>query len=280
MSDNDKNEQQQGGEQQEKESRYNQLINKGAEQGGYLTIDEVNDYISAGASDPEQFAGIVETLNNVGISVLETVPDADEIRLKGSEVPGDDIANKEAATEIATIDADIGRTTDPIRMYMRSMGDTPLLDRKGEIEIAKRIEEGLKEELEALALYPPTIDFLLDEYDRFKKGEIKLTEIISGFIDPIDQAVPAAKSAAGGQEKEKEKVPDQGPDQSEADRRFRLIRRYQSEFQRKSKDVDWMWCPAAWEDDPGDEKVKKSHPRKEKTPLAKSTKKAVKGEVK
>ena len=278
MSENDKNDQQQGVEQQEKESRYSRLISKGAEQGGYLTFDEVNDYISAGASDPDQFAGIVETLNNVGISVLETVPDADEIRLKGSEVPGDDIANKEAATEIATIDADIGRTTDPIRMYMRSMGDTPLLDRKGEIEIAKRIEQGLKDELEALALYPPTIDFLLEEYDRVRKGEIKLTEIISGFVDPVDPAEQSAKSGAGGQEKEKE--PDQGPDRSEADRRFKLIRRYQSEFQRKSRDIDWMWRPAAWEDDRGEEKVNKAQPRKEKAPLARSKKKVTKGEVK
>ncbi|WP_025771240.1 RNA polymerase sigma factor region1.1 domain-containing protein [Thioalkalivibrio sp. HK1] len=280
MSENDKNDQQQGVEQQEKESRYSRLISKGAEQGGYLTFDEVNDYISAGASDPEQFAGIVETLNNVGISVLEMVPDADEIRLKGSEVPGDDIANKEAATEIATIDADIGRTTDPIRMYMRSMGDTPLLDRKGEIEIAKRIEQGLKEELEALALYPPTIDFLLEEYDRVKKGDIKLTEIISGFIEPVVPPEQSAKPGAKGQEKEKEKEPDQGPDHSEADRRFKLIKRYQSEFHRKSKDDDWMWRPAAWEDDPGEERVKKAHPRKEKTSLAGSTKKVTKGEVK
>ncbi len=278
MSENDRNDQPQGVEQQEKESRYNQLINKGAEQGGYLTFDEVNDYISAGASDPEQFAGIVETLNNVGISVLETVPDADEIRLKGSDVPGDDIANKEAATEIATIDADIGRTTDPIRMYMRSMGDTPLLDRKGEIEIAKRIEEGLKEELEALALYPPTIDFLLEEYDRVKKGEIKLTEIISGFVETSDPAEQSDKSGATTEEKPKEQ--DQGPDLREADRRFKLIRRYQSEFHRKSKDVDWMWCPAAWEDDESEGRATQAQAGKGAAPLAKSRKKVTKGEVK
>ncbi|MBT6273923.1 MAG: RNA polymerase sigma factor RpoD, partial [Chromatiales bacterium] len=140
----------------QQESQLKRLIAKGKEQ-GYLTYHEVNDHLPDGIVDPEQIEDIVSMINDMGITVHEVAPDADALMLMEATDGTDEDAAEEAAAALATLDSEFGRTTDPVRMYMREMGTVDLLTRQGEIRIAKRIEEGLREVLAALASYPPTI---------------------------------------------------------------------------------------------------------------------------
>ena len=114
-------------------------------------------------SDPEQIEDIVRMINDMGITVHETAPDADDL-LTNEENTADEVAAEEAAAALAAVENEVGRTTDPVRMYMREMGTVELLTREGEIAIAKRIEEGIRDVLRALAFFPGTVDFLLDSY--------------------------------------------------------------------------------------------------------------------
>ena len=142
---------------QDKQSRLKILIAKGKEQ-GYLTYAEVNDHLPEGIVDPSQIEDIINTINDMGIRVLETAPEAESLVLSDASVSdADDETTEEAVAALASIETELGRTTDPVRMYMREMGSVELLTREGEIEIAKRIEEGLKQVLEALATNPTTI---------------------------------------------------------------------------------------------------------------------------
>ena len=146
----------------QQESRLKELIAKGKEQ-GYLTFGEVNDHLPDEISDPEQIEDIVRMINDMGITVHETAPDADDL-LTNEENTADEVAAEEAAAALAAVENEVGRTTDPVRMYMREMGTVELLTREGEIAIAKRIEEGIRDVLKALAFFPGTVDFLLDSY--------------------------------------------------------------------------------------------------------------------
>ena len=181
-------------ERQAPQSDIKQLISKGLEQ-GYLTYAEVNDHLPDDVVDPEQIEDIIGMINGMGIEVHEVAPDAETLLLAGSSGGGrevDDTAAEEAAAALTALDSEGGRTTDPVRMYMREMGTVELLTREGEIAIAKRIEEGLNQMLSALASFPWSIQLLLEEYDLHKAGKKRLAEIVAGFND-IEEPV-AAKS--------------------------------------------------------------------------------------
>ena len=210
----------------QQQSRLKLLIAKGKEQ-GYLTYSEVNDHLPEGIVDPEQIEDIISMINDMGIAVHEVPPDADALLLMGSTVNADDDETEEAAAALATIDSEFGRTTDPVRMYMREMGTVDLLTREGEIRIAKRIEKGLNQALAALAAYPPTIRALLGEYERVEAGEAKLTDLLTGYIDPNakEEEIPTPKQRAAASEDDDEEEVDLGPDPQEAAERFGKMKR-------------------------------------------------------
>ena len=210
----------------QQQSRLKLLIAKGKEQ-GYLTYSEVNDHLPEGIVDPEQIEDIISMINDMGIAVHEVPPDADALLLMGSTVNADDDETEEAAVALATIDSEFGRTTDPVRMYMREMGTVDLLTREGEIKIAKRIEKGLNQALAALAAYPPTISALIGEFERFEAGEAKLTDLLTGYIDPNakEEEIPTPKQRAAASEDDDEEEVDLGPDPLEAAERFGKMRR-------------------------------------------------------
>ena len=159
------------------------LIARGKEQ-GYLTYSEVNDHLPNDIVDPEQIEDIVNTINDMGITVHEKAPDAESLLLSDTAVSNDDDAAEEAEAALASVDAEFGRTTDPVRMYMREMGTVELLTRQGEIEIAKRIEDGLNQVKRHMSHFPPTVEFLLSIADAVEAGEKRMQDFVVGFIDP------------------------------------------------------------------------------------------------
>src|SRR5689334_2775117 len=222
----------------ERQSQLKLLIARGKEQ-GFLTYAEVNDHLPSEIVDPEQIEDIVTMINDMGIPVYEKAPDSESLLLT-EPVVADEEAAEEAAAALATVDAEFGRTTDPVRMYMREMGTVELLTREGEIRIAKRIEEGLDAVRGALAMYPATYDFILKAYEPAKAGQARLVDIIVGFIDPnapdviaqpqnpTKMEVVEAKEEKEGDEEgedsdESEEAVDTGPDPEEAARRFASI---------------------------------------------------------
>src|SRR6516225_5018045 len=168
---------------EDRQSQLKLLIARGKEQ-GYLTYAQVNDHLPSEIVDPEQIEDIVNTINDMGIPVYEKAPDTEALLATEPSAPADEEAIEEAAAALAALDAELGRTTDPVRMYMREMGTVELLTREGEIRIAKRIEEGLDAVRSALAMYPPTYDFLQKAYEPVKVGQARLVDVIVGFIDP------------------------------------------------------------------------------------------------
>lgn len=174
---------------EQQQSGLKELIARGKEQ-GFLTYAEVNDHLPDTIVDPEQIEDIVAMINDMGITVYEHAPDADSLLLNDEAVQADDEATEEAAAALANIDGDFGRTTDPVRMYMREMGTVELLTREGEIQIAIRIEEGLNEILKALAQYPASTEVLLDMYSKVATEEMRLTDIINGFVNPDEELTP------------------------------------------------------------------------------------------
>jgi RNA polymerase primary sigma factor len=209
------------------QSQLKTLIAKGKEQ-GYLTYAEVNDHLPNEIVDPDQIEGIISMITDMGITVQEFAPDADSLVMSDKAVSADDDASEEAAATLATVDAEFGRTTDPVRMYMREMGAVELLTREGEIRIAKRIEKGMNQMLSALATYSDTIATLLNEADRFEREEVRLTDILTTFIDPNAPDVIAkpgsAQSSADDNDDDEEEV-DTGPDPEEAKQRFDAMRK-------------------------------------------------------
>jgi len=211
---------------QKQQSQLKQLIAKGKEQ-GYLTYAEVNDHLPDEIVDPEQIEDIISMINDMGIAVHEVAPDTDDLLLNDSSVSADEDAAEEAAAALASVDSEFGRTTDPVRMYMREMGTVELLTREGEIKIAKRIEEGLREVLAALASYPRSVSVFLELYDKVEAGEMRLTDLISGFTDLNDEvAQPQPQpSAAKGENDEEETPVDTGPDPEEVAQRVAELRK-------------------------------------------------------
>jgi RNA polymerase primary sigma factor len=167
------------------------LISRGKEQ-GYLTFAEVNDHLPDSITESEQIEDIIQMLNDVGIPVHERAPETDELILDGNapDASDDDVAAEEAAAVLASVENEPGRTTDPVRMYMREMGTVELLTREGEISIAKRIEEGIRDVLNAMAYWPGAVDVVLGEYQESLTGERRLADILSGYLDPESDDIP------------------------------------------------------------------------------------------
>ncbi|MDH3355448.1 MAG: RNA polymerase sigma factor RpoD [Chromatiales bacterium] len=166
---------------EQQKSQIKLLIAKGKEQ-GYLTYAEVNDHLPSDIVEPEQIEDIISMINDMGITVYETAPDADELLM--AEKSTDDDAAEEAAAALASVESELGRTTDPVRMYMREMGTVDLLTREGEIAIARRIEAGMKSVLAALADHPETIAEMIRHFRRVEAGEARLLDLCNGFVDP------------------------------------------------------------------------------------------------
>jgi len=232
-------------DQEQQQSQLKQLIAKGKEQ-GFLTYSEVNDHLPPGIVEPEQIEDIVRMINDMGILVHETAPDIIDQTLSDSAVSDDDAAEA-AAAALASVDSEFGRTTDPVRMYMREMGTVELLTREGELQIAKRIEDGLNQVLSALSVYPRSIEKLLEIFDRVEREETRLTDVISGFNDaeveepeaPAAPAPPAddtedveasGESDDNGSDDDDDTTsgaaPDTGPDPEDAARRVQLLREH------------------------------------------------------
>ncbi len=228
----------------ERQSQLKLLIARGKEQ-GYLTYAEVNDHLPSEIVDPEQIEDIVNMINDMGIPVYEKAPDAESLLLTDATAAPDEEAVEEATAALANLDAEFGRTTDPVRMYMREMGTVELLTREGEIRIAKRIEEGLEAVKIALGSYPGTYDLLLRHYETVKAGQMRLVDVIVGFVDPNapdEIAQPqnpkmmalereeAANDDDESDSDEDEEAIDTGPDPEEAAKRFNSIAKVHHQF--------------------------------------------------
>jgi len=228
----------------ERQSQLKLLIARGKEQ-GYLTYAEVNDHLPSEIVDPEQIEDIVNMINDMGIPVYEKAPDAESLLLTDATAAPDEEAVEEATAALANLDAEFGRTTDPVRMYMREMGTVELLTREGEIRIAKRIEEGLEAVKIALGSYPGTYDLLLRHYETVRAGQMRLVDVIVGFVDPnapdeIAQpqnpkmmALEREEAANDDDETdgdEDEEAIDTGPDPEEAARRFNSIAKVHHQY--------------------------------------------------
>ncbi len=230
-------------DQQQQQSQLKQLITRGKEQ-GYLTYTEVNDHLPEGIVEPEQIEDIVRMINDMGIEVHETAPTELDSTLSDSAVSDDDAAEA-AAAALASVDSEFGRTTDPVRMYMREMGTVELLTREGELKIAKRIEEGLNQVLAALSMYPRSIQRLIEIFDRVENDKMRLSDAIAGFADsddhphppPTPAVVPAPVEVSQADEDHHEVVDDHheeeaeeaaavysGPDPEDVARRVQIMR--------------------------------------------------------
>ena len=209
-----------------------ELIARGKEQ-GYLTYAEVNDHLPNDIVDPEQIEDIVNMINDMGIAVHEKAPDAESLILSDATATDDDGA-EEAEAALASVDAEFGRTTDPVRMYMREMGTVELLTRQGEIEIAKRIEDGLNQVKWHMVHLPPTVEALLEVADRVIGGETRMQDFVVGFIDPNapDEIKPPAPKT---DDDDDEEVIDTGPDPDEVKARIKVTLRH---FNRGMKYLD------------------------------------------
>jgi RNA polymerase primary sigma factor len=234
------------------QSRLKDLISRGKEQ-GYLTYAEVNDHLPDDISDPDQVEDIIQMINDMGIGVFETAPDAESLLMEGGDAPIDETAAAEAAAALVAVENETGRTTDPVRMYMREMGTVELLTREGEIDLAMRIEEGLREMMNALAHFPGTVERVIAEYDLVAKEERRLVDILSGYLDPAESIptseevqinLAAKKSRAAAAEAnngdddeengvgEDEEEAESGPDPEEAKKRFDDLRKAFKKAQR------------------------------------------------
>ncbi|WP_430461537.1 RNA polymerase sigma factor RpoD [Thalassolituus sp. LLYu03] len=215
------------------QSRLKELIAKGKEQ-GYLTYAQVNDHLPDDIANPDQVEDIIRMINDIGIPVSETAPDGESLFMADT---ADDAAAEEAAAALAAVESDVGRTTDPVRMYMREMGTVELLTREGEIVIAKRIEEGIREVMSALAYYPGAVKTILQAFKEAEEDPNRVGDIFSGFIDPSDddpapgpQSGPEAEAASDDSDDDSsdddedgdssEESEESGIDMAEVSRRF------------------------------------------------------------
>jgi RNA polymerase primary sigma factor len=225
---------------EQQKSEIKQLISKGLEQ-GYLTYAEVNDHLPDDLVDPDQIEDIIGMINGMGIQVHEVAPDVELLLTEPPSTSVDDTAAEEAAAALSSLDAEAGRTTDPVRMYMREMGTVELLNREGEIAIAKRIEEGLTQVLSSLASFPWSTHMLLEDYDLHLEGKKRLSELLTGFADiEVPEALPVEAIAAADVDIEADDVEgeedatpaDTGPDPVEVARRMDVLRSLYSRFQK------------------------------------------------
>ncbi|MDA8664899.1 RNA polymerase sigma factor RpoD [Litoricolaceae bacterium] len=223
---------------EQRQSRLKDLIAKGKEQ-GYLTYAEVNDHLPEEIADPDQVEDIIRMIGDMGIAVGEEAPDDDQLLLGENSNATDDSAAEEAAAALASVENDVGRTTDPVRMYMREMGTVELLTREGEIVIAKRIEEGIREVMQAMAYYPGIVESVLAIYDRIQADEGRMSDLLAGFLDPDPEDVAPTEAAstedvndqdfddadtASDDADDDDEEGDTGPDPEEVRARFEALR--------------------------------------------------------
>ncbi|NOH70091.1 RNA polymerase sigma factor RpoD [Vibrio pectenicida] len=201
---------------QNPQSQLKQLVIKGKEQ-GYLTYAEVNDHLPAEIVDSEQVEDIIQMINDMGIRVVETAPDADDLALNDDDTITDEDAAEAAAAALSSVENEIGRTTDPVRMYMREMGTVELLTREGEIDIAKRIEDGINQVQNAVAEYPGTIPYILEQFDKVQAEELRLTDLITGFVDPDADETTAPTATHIGSELAESDLEDEDDEDAEKD---------------------------------------------------------------
>jgi RNA polymerase primary sigma factor len=211
---------------QDQQSRLKELIAKGKEQ-GFLTYTEVNDHLPEGIVEPEQIEDIIRMINDMGIKVHESAPTESPEILSDTETEPDEDAAEEAAAALASLDSEFGRTTDPVRMYMREMGTVELLTREGEIKIARRIENGLNQAMSSLARYPDTMSMIFDRYNEVREDEAKLSDLMVGFVDLTEDpnSIPLPAAAQVSDDDDDDAVEDTGPDPEEAAKRFTTIER-------------------------------------------------------
>jgi RNA polymerase primary sigma factor len=221
----------------QKGSRIAELIEKGREQ-GYLTYSDVNDHLPDDISDPDQVDEIIGMINDLGLQVHETAPDADTLMLAESE-NSDDIALEQAAEALAAVENETGRTTDPVRMYMREMGTVDLLTREGEIEIAKRIEEGMRDLLNASVHYPKTVEYVLIYWQLVKDGEKKINDLLTGFLEEMEEVPSAGPGTQRAKEEadaaDSDEETSSGPDMKEVQRRMTNLKR---QFNKTTKVIE------------------------------------------
>ena len=198
---------------QNPQSQLKLLVTRGKEQ-GYLTYAEVNDHLPEDIVDSDQIEDIIQMISDMGIQVMEEAPDADDLML--AENTADEDAAEAAAQVLSSVESEIGRTTDPVRMYMREMGTVELLTREGEIDIAKRIEDGINQVQCSVAEYPEAITYLLEQYDRVEAEEARLSDLITGFVDPNAEEDLAPTATHVGSELSQEDL-DDDEDEDEED---------------------------------------------------------------
>jgi RNA polymerase primary sigma factor len=205
----------------QQQSRLKELISRGREQ-GYLTFQDVNDHLPDDITDPEQIEDIIGMINDLGIAVHEKAPDADDLLAEGDST--DEVAAEEAAAALVAVENEAGRTTDPVRMYMREMGTVELLTREGEIAIAKRIEEGIRDVLNAVSYFPGPVASSLNQYEATQEEEGKLADLLIGFLNPVENVVPAAQVVPGEKKEEDDDAEEKkGADPVLAAERFALL---------------------------------------------------------
>ncbi|MGR5093290.1 RNA polymerase sigma factor RpoD [Vibrio maritimus] len=201
---------------QNPQSQLKLLVIKGKEQ-GYLTYAEVNDHLPEEIVDSEQVEDIIQMINDMGIKVVETAPDADDLALNDDNNITDEDAAEAAAAALSSVESEIGRTTDPVRMYMREMGTVELLTREGEIDIAKRIEDGINQVQSSVAEYPGTIPYILEQFDKVQAEELRLTDVITGFVDPNEEETAAPTATHIGSELSEADLEDEDEEDAESD---------------------------------------------------------------
>ena len=216
----------------QKQSRLKKLIALGREQ-GFLTYSEVNDHLPDDISDPEQIEDIIGMINDMGIMVSESAPEADDLMVEADVT--DDLAADEAAAVLVAVENETGRTTDPVRMYMREMGTVDLLTREGEIEIAKRIEEGIRDVLDAASGFPGIAERIISRYQETQQEDGKLIDLIIGFLDPAEHVAPAAQVVPGEAKDEDAAEVDNGPDAELAAERFGILEKQLAKTTRSIK---------------------------------------------
>ncbi|PQK77050.1 RNA polymerase sigma factor RpoD [Pantoea ananatis] len=202
---------------QNPQSQLKLLVTRGKEQ-GYLTYAEVNDHLPEDIVDSDQIEDIIQMINDMGIQVVEEAPDADDLMLNENSSDTDEDAAEAAAQVLSSVESEIGRTTDPVRMYMREMGTVELLTREGEIDIAKRIEDGINQVQCSVAEYPEAITYLLDQYDRVEAGESRLSDLITGFVDPnAEEDLAPTATHVGSELSEADRNDDEDDDEENDD---------------------------------------------------------------
>ncbi|WP_312464402.1 RNA polymerase sigma factor RpoD, partial [Pantoea endophytica] len=202
---------------QNPQSQLKLLVTRGKEQ-GYLTYAEVNDHLPEDIVDSDQIEDIIQMINDMGIQVVEEAPDADDLILNENSSDTDEDAAEAAAQVLSSVESEIGRTTDPVRMYMREMGTVELLTREGEIDIAKRIEDGINQVQCSVAEYPEAITYLLDQYDRVEAGDYRLSDLIIGFIDPnAEEDIAPTATHVGSELSQEDRNDDEEEDEEDDD---------------------------------------------------------------